>query len=396
MNYVNKIMKDKYELYTNMDFKIKKNLKVEKVYNGFVLPINKHYNPNNTLLGSGGVLDEEQNYIEISAQKGYNMSDRLDGKYKFDMKNVEVSDNKVIYLNAFIHHWGHFLIDVIGRLWYILKNDINDYKIVYTCIKGKEDKINGNYLELLELLGIDKSKLMMVNKVTRFKEIIVPEMSIYPGKYFTEEYEEIFNRIVSNVNISEKKERKIYCSRSRLKRANKIEIGENIIENIFNQNGYVSVYFEDMSVREQIQTINEASEIVAISGTLPHNLLFAKTKIKMVILNKTYKLNLHQFIINQISKANVDFVDIDVSPMPVLYGVGPFIMRVTDNLKKYCENNNLKCEENVYYKISVKEKIWYAFRYLLYYRGKIIKDADVSIKELRNFYKDKQRINKGE
>lgn len=387
--YVDSIVKENYMKYTRKEYLNSENLKVEKYSDGIILPVNKYYNPYKTLCGSGGVLDKNGIYIDISSQNAENMSKRVYGKYKY--KNVEKSDEKVIYLNHFIHHWGHYLIDVIGRLWYVLKNDISEYKIAYTCRLGKEDEIRGNYLELLELLGIKKEQLIMVNKVTQFKEVIVPESSIYPGKFYYKEYVEIFDEIVKNANVSDcVPDKKIYCSRKLLKAATNKEIGENKLEDIYNENGYESAYFEKLSVKEQIRLINSSREIVAVSGTLLHNLVFAKNPVKVTILNKTYKLNLHQFMINELSDADVSFVDINISPMPILYGFGPFIMKITNNFISYCQDNNIKINGISNNSLKMKEIIWFYYKYIISYRGKFVKDTDLSFSELRKFYESKK------
>lgn len=393
MNYVNTFLKDEYKKYTNINYKIEKNLNVDNIYNGYVLPVKKYYNPNKTLCGTGGVSDSQGNYVKSSAMLGYNMSDRLYGGYNFNKKNVEFINESVVYINHFIHHWGHYLIDVINRLWYILDKNIKNLKFVYIVREKDSDCIKGNYLELLELLGIKKENLIQINKVTQFKEIIVPEASLYPGKYFTDEYKKIFDKIIENSKIGKiEPKNNIYCSRSQLSKARKKEIGEEKLEKIFKKNNFEIVYMEKMTVREQINVINNAKKIVAVSGTIPHNILFARNNPHVIILNKTYKLNLHQFLINQIVNAKVDFVDTYISPMPIQYGIGPFIMKVTENFKKFCMENRLILDCNIVYKLTIKEKIWYYLSYLILNRGKIVKDEELSFKKIRRNYKYCQKL----
>ena len=92
----------------------------------------------------GGVLDEKLNYIKNSAQIAANMRNRVSGGYSFDYNKVKTVHSKVIYMNYFIHQWGHFLIDVINRLWFAVVN--KDFPIVYTSNINENDIIAGNYL----------------------------------------------------------------------------------------------------------------------------------------------------------------------------------------------------------------------------------------------------------
>lgn len=388
MNYVDDIVYNDYEKLTNKNYEFKKELKVRIIENGYILPVKKYYNPYKSLCGTGGILNEKMEYVEESAMLGYNMQNRLYGGYKIN-NIVEYINEEVIYINHFIHQWGHFLIDVINRLWYILDKDIGNLKFAYIVRENDNDEITGNYLELLNLLGIKKENLIRINRPTRVKKIIIPEASIYPGKYYTQGYKLIFDKIVENINIdeNEKNKRKIYCSRKNYKKAFTKEIGEEKIERIFNDNGFDSVYFEQLSVIEQIKLINASKVIVAVSGTLPHNLVFARNNPHVIILNKTYKLNLHQFLINQLSNINVDFVDINVSPMPVEYGIGPFIIKITDHLLKFCEDNKYICNYQSNIKLSIKEKFWFYINYFVKNKFKIVKDKNISFKEIRNYYK---------
>ena len=391
MNYVEDIVKEKYDYYTNKNYLKAKELSVITVPKGFALPVKKRYNPNKSLCGTGGITNSDGEYLKESAMLGYNMSNRLLGGYSFNKENVPYIDESVIYINHFIHQWGHYLIDVINRLWYILDKNIQELKFVYIVREGDNDRIAGNYLEILELLGIKESNIYRINKVTQFKEIIIPEASIYPGKYYTSEYKKIFDTIIKNANIKIDPQKTIYCSRGKFKKSSKKEIGEKVIEESFNDNGFESVYFEKMSVKEQIQLINNSKIIVSISGTLPHNIVFSRGNTKFIILNKTYKLNMHQFILDQVSGRKVDFVDVNVSPLPVEYGRGPFIIKITNCLKNYFIDNNFTLNKRVNYKLSLKEKMWFYIRYLINNRLRKVKDSDFDLKIIRNNYMRTQK-----
>lgn len=392
MNFVEKQHMQSYNERTRKDYFLNKKLKTIVVKNAFVLPVKKH---KGSLCGVGGIANEDKEYVSESQMDGFNMQKRLYGIYKIDTKNIEFVDEKVVYINFFIHHWGHYLIDVINRLWFVLDKDISNYKFIYIVRKNSDDTISGNYLELLNLLGIKKEQLIVVNKVTQFREVIIPEASICPGKYFTQEYRNIFLKIILNSRYKKwNKKQKIICSRSKFLSAGKKEIGGELVEKVFTDNGYKPVYFEKMTVKQQIEVLNNSSEIVAISGTLPHNILFLENSVHVTILNKTYRNNLHQFLINQISPAKVDFVDVNISPMPVLYGYGPFIMCITQPLKKYCEYYNLKLNQSVNYNITFSQKIWYAFLYILSYHFKIPKDNSYKFSEIRKCYKELKKENK--
>ena len=343
-------------------------MSVEKFEGGILLPSKRS---SLHAWWSGGVLTRTKEYVDISSQIAEGMSNRVLGAYSFHDRDVLHSEEKVIYMNCFFSkHWGHFLLDMIGRLWYPAFIDRN-CKIAYTCREKSGTKISGNYLELIELMGIDSKRLIMVDRITQFKEVIVPESSILPGKYYMKEYVQLFDEAFTRSGAKISSEDKIYCSRSSFPAAQKKENGGDFVEKVFIDNLYKPVYMEKMTVREQIQTLNSAGEIAMLNGTLAHNLLFVRNNAKVTVINKTYLLNVHQFMINQISRSSVCYVDAYVSPMSVDYGHGPFIIRRTKEFLKYCEDNGLKVssddEKKASEKISVLVKIWYYLKWVKNY-----------------------------
>lgn len=382
---------------SNKNYEIDKTLGVEYVKKGIICPpisFKKKYNPESCLIGAGGVVTESGKYVTESAQLAYGMKDRVNGIYKLHNYKIETINEDVIYMNFYIHQWGHFLIDVINRLWFAIKNP--HYKIAYTCYMHKNDVLSGNYLELLNLLGINSERLIMVNKITQFNNVIIPESCIYPGKYYTKEYKELFDIIYKNaISFSNKSYcSNLYCSRKYIE-SNK-EIGESQIECVFNNNGYESIYLEKLSLTQSINLLNNADNIVMVNGSLAHNLLFIKNSCNIIIINKTYRMNTHQFLINNICGLDVTYVDAYISPLPVLYGHGPFIMKMTKQFCEFCNDNNLDISDYDI-KLSAKEKFDYYVKWFNTYktyliRGKKVSEgknslSEVKLVDIRNHYK---------
>lgn len=379
--YMDDFMKNQYMELADINYELDKKLEVKHIKNGTILPVIKE---KNILFGKGGVIDEKGNYVEISAQKAHNMIQRVNGKY--DSVSEEKIDCTVIYMNFFYKHWGHFIIDVIPRMWYLLEN--TTLPIVFTVKKDSNETISGNYLEFLKLFGIDEKRIMVINKPTTFTEVIIPEMSLYPGKYYTKEYVKIFDKITQNIQPNEKLPEKLYLSRSQLGFAKRKEVGEKDIEKFFNENGYISISPEKLSLKEQIEYIKSAKEIVAVSGTLPHNMLFGQEGKNWIIVNKTYRINRHQALINQMKNVNVTYLDLHISLLPILYGPGPFIMTLNENAERFAMDNGYKIEISKRQKNANRiRKIWYILKYFYTYKKGLPKDNSINSKELYEFYK---------
>ena len=393
--YLQELSKNQQHEMMNVDFFDNRELKVNKYDNAYVLPVVQIKDSVGWRVG--GVLDDKKNYIEESGQYAYGEKTRVYGKYDFNDDEIDYVDEEVIYLNNYISQWGHYLLDVIGRLWYALDNNI---KIIYTGYLNVPTIIEGNFLELLKLLGINEDRLLRINKVTKFKSVIIPDTSICTAKFYTKEYKKLIDVIIDNAlkNYELKDNRKVYCSRKHFTHRRTAEFGEENIESIFSINGYEIVYMEELSLTDQIRLLNECKEIVSISGTLVHNAMFIRNNYcNFTILNKTYNINENIYLTNQLSNANFTFVDAYLSPLPISKGKGPYIVKITNEFVNYCKDNNLAVEV----KEKTKEMISsYYKNYLRKYYRRIFNNKakyekySFSLKEIRNHY-HKQLKNKG-
>lgn len=383
LKYIDSFSKHRYELENLKKYYSKRKLNVISENNATILPVRSDSN-SKASKGAGGVIDSNGHYIESSAQLAFGMKDRVYGAYDVEGK-VEYIDEEVVYLNYFYKHWGHFIIDIVSRMWFLFNNE-KKYKVVFTTDFEKNETINGPFLDFLILFGIPKENIIILNKPTQFKKVIIPDVSIYPGKYYTKEYKDIFDHVVKNTNLNKEVPSKIYLSRANFKKASVKERGEREIEGFFNDNGYVSIIPEQLTLEEQIQYYYLADEIVCLSGTLPHNLVFSKDSQKIIILNKTYKLNKNQELINQVKKAKVTYIDIHISIFPIAYGKGPFILKLNNNLKRFAIERNYKFKLNHIYKIkNIYKKIWYLFVYFKTYH-KVYEDKGIDQKKLWRYY----------
>lgn len=324
--YVNPGNREELLEFVSKDFYKKEKLFVKCIKEGVVLPL-KRSGPDGPLFGYGGVLDENGNYVIESAQLGNgNTRDRFNGKYEYDRANELYFDETVVYIGAFPEHWGHFLVDMVCRLWYFVEN-LHMNRIVY-CSANQD--IDGVYLRFFNLLGIEKDRLMRIKEPSRFRKIIIPQTGYSVSNYFTDEYRSVFRKVISNIpRMDLEPYERIYMSREHLKEAQDKEIGEKNIEFNFKMNGFHVLYMEELSLEEQIFYINNSKIIVALSGTLCHNILFSNNETKLILLNKTHMINNHQVLINQMMNNTVIWIDVYREPykhFPISYGHGPFLI----------------------------------------------------------------------
>ena len=310
--------------------------KVEFYSNAVILPL-RRLPGDDLLFGRGGVVDEKGDYVELSS-----IPYRMKGKYEFD--RVDYQDKKVVYCGYLLFHWGHFLTDFVSRLWYYLSNDSDDIDNYVFFLNDGEATVNcsGNFLQFFKLLGVDK-KLLFICKPTKFKEVIIPQMSYVSLEYYSPAFLSIFDKIRDNVIVEDtfKQYDKIFLTRSGLNNISQNEFGLDKIDEFFVKNGYQLIYAEKTSLSYLIYLFNTSKEIAMVSGTLPHNMLFAKEGTNITIIERQVLINPNQIDFNKIKKLNFTYVDANYGIYPVYTGIGPYFLATNEYLKAFADSKQM-------------------------------------------------------
>lgn len=332
--YLNESSKPDYEIAFN-SFCNDQKLMVETYHNATILPLKFSNNGKDC---SGGIVDENHEYITSSAWFGGG-GDIMATSY--EVRDVMISSEKVIYCGVYIDHWGHFLLESTTRLWYYLllpPEEQQKYKLAFLCRTIEPDK---QEKEFFELLGV-YDKCIWVTKPMQFETVIIPESSSIFGQSYTKEFICPFVRIAEMIAPSF--HQKVYFTRSAYKQ-NANTIGEEKLEDVFRENGYEILSPENLTLREQIAIFKGAKSLVMLNGSACHTSLFVQNASNLVILNRFSLKNQAQFIINSVSNLSPIYVDAYFSFLPVAHGLGPFWVGITKHLISFCKDNNLKIPE---------------------------------------------------
>lgn len=314
--------------------------------------------------GVGGVLDSDGNYISTYENHVFG------GKYGFKNPEKTVVE-EVIYIPIAPKQWGHFIIDVLCRFWWFNKEEYKNYKIAYISKDWSSDGISGNYLEVLQLLLGEnvKDRLLYITEPTVFEKILIPSPSFTFGDSYHQEYKTIIDTIVQNAHLTNTNQlKKVYLSRTGIHQYT--EVGEEDIEKLFQENGYSVIHPEQLTFLEQVRVLQEADEIVGMSGSNMHNIVFSRDNISIIIINRAGIFNPPQIRINKLKNANVtmlDAYDIDMyKKHPHGYGSGPFMVGINDKVLEYSKNHGFQVyytEEQLRFirKLNVKKYYYYTF-----------------------------------
>jgi len=261
-----------------------------------------------------------------------------------------VNEERILYCGRLMLHWGHFLLESLTRLWPLFTDDAPQVDaIVYTLMPGEEKRIAPTIREAFELAGV-ADKVKVVTSPACYREIVVPDRCVEPRARFCRECKPIFDRMAraagDKIGLAGKKSGRIYLSRGQLPKARLNEPCSGWVDDFFESNGFTILYPEKMSLAETICRIREASIVAAISGTLPHNMLFAEDGADLWILEKTPLLNNFQQGVDLLRNLSVTPVDCNAQFQTVDAGLGPFVIYPNSHFMRFAESKNLKAPDS--------------------------------------------------
>lgn len=305
-----------------------------------ILPL-RNVSGDNLLFGRGGVVDQQGQYVPLSGIEG-----RIYGQYPYE--GSDYRDAKVVFCGYLVNHWGHFLVEAVARLWYALEQDETIDKYVFFLNENETRTLKGNYLEFFKLLGI-ADKLELVSKPTVYREVIVPQMAFLRSSYFSPKFLELYDTIAERAVIDPtwKPYAKIYFTRSHFARENNYEFGLESLDDYFSRNGFQILAPERLSLSQMIYYLRNAQEVASMSGSTPHNMLFANNGQTLILMERLVMNNDFQVCINRMRELNVIPIDASFHLYPVDF-CGPYFLGYNQILERYTLDHGLLPPQECY------------------------------------------------
>lgn len=251
-----------------------------------------------------------------------------------------------LYLGEYNNHWGHFLAFCMQRLWWAIHGDIEQIDAVVFHVKRAEDaqqSISGNVARIFDVLGITE-KVKLVYEPQCFRRVIIPEASVNVDTWrYNTLYGDLIDHIRGHILAGREfhKTRRVFLTRSQLSTSRR-EIGLRDFDRMFEDNGFDVVAPEKLSLQEMIELFAESREIVSVSGTTAHNLIFAdSSSTEMVILERTAINNRVQVSLELACSMNTVRVEASLTARPVIYGGGPFLYSFTEQMLRWMDKERL-------------------------------------------------------
>ena len=337
---------EQWDYFFKQSLKLKEHAEVRTVKNGIILPlvpVDPADLPHPVLdaVCHGGVCRENGEFF-AGHQRDLNVTPaNLDcwEAYPVDEDDLVVRHEKVVFGGILYRHFGHAIADSFARLWYLISHP-GPEKVVflrfpYTFASDFDP------MQLIGLLDIPDDRFEILEKPTRFDEIVVPDEAFISFNGHIPEFILPFQSIAENIE-TEGMPKKVYLSRRAYQadpsavEKTRLIINEEYYESFFAARGYEVVNPETLPVREQIRVVRGADDIVSTIGTMTHLLLFAKPSVSSTILLRETPMFI-QSNIDQVCGIDSYYVDAASSPLPVDHAHGPYLMIPNRFFRQYLD-----------------------------------------------------------
>ncbi|WKN40716.1 glycosyltransferase family 61 protein [Tunicatimonas pelagia] len=192
-------------------------------------------------------------------------------KNYWDRSSITISKQALWIIDKVSHNYFHWLFDVLPRLWVFQKNIVDHQN--YTLLLPENYQNLSFVQEALTAFGISDITYLSDKATYRVDSLLIIEHTAPTGNYRPDIVQEVRKRLLAKLeDQSFSKESKIYASRGKAPRR-KILNEEELIK-VLDRHQFSTVYFEELSFRDQINIIKDAKYLVSNHGAGLSNMLF--------------------------------------------------------------------------------------------------------------------------
>lgn len=260
-----------------------------------------------------GVFDNKFHFVKSSRQMRKNNGQFIP---KFNHKNIPYMDVDAVFVGNVFPQFGHFLLEHMNRAYVAMDKKYKRAKFV--LVNNKDVNPVPNYMfELLELLGVRRENILILNETTQFRRVYVPDQGFNIPVYSSVAFGKMYDAIAKNVKMPREKYEKIYVSRTAMQ--TRRTYGEGVVQKIFEKNGYKIIWPEKLPLTQQIGLVKNARVLAGCAGTALHLALFMKPggTVVQIKRNRQAKCNADiQNLINDTKGLNGVFISGSVEKKP--------------------------------------------------------------------------------
>lgn len=184
---------------------------------------------------------------------------------------IHTAIERGIYGGISVPHFGHLLVDGMARLW-CLEQLPHDIPIV---LSGGGGKLSQQMIELYELAGIERRRILRPVQPCRIHYLLVPDESMIVRSFMHSLHcspmAKNVGYIIAGKNYD--RHRLVYLSRSRLAKQKQRISNEEAIEGLVRANGGIVVHPQELSIVDQVSLFYNTDVIAGCWGSAFHAIL---------------------------------------------------------------------------------------------------------------------------
>ncbi len=327
-----------YKRYLKGDLKKQymRDVAVEHIERGII--VNEHFH-------GFGVFTQDFKFVKSSLQVRKN-----NGQFtpKFNHNNIPYINQDVVFIGNVYPQFGHFLLEHLNRAWALLDEKYRNMHVV--LINNQDVNPVPEYMFVfLELMGVAREKIIILNQTTQFKNVYVPYQGYNLPVYSCPEFGKTFDFMAQNVSDCDQSFDKIYLSRDAMKERR--TRGEKFVSKIFEDNGFKVVYPETLPLVQQIALVKNAKVLAGCAGTALHLAVFMKPggTVIQIKRNKKNKDNASaQYLINKTKGLNSVFINGAIEKRATShFGFCPQIIGLNKYLREFLDDSGFVYDKNL-------------------------------------------------
>lgn len=306
---------------------------VREIPLGMVLPL-REAPPGDSAHWRGGVVSPDGEFIAGHRQTNEPLSpgarDVIEA-YPLDSPPLRVHETVVFGGGRDARHYGHFLIEMLSRLWWVTQNR-SALRVAFTTHGLRPDY---PALELIVRCGIPQDRIILVEEPMQFDSVIVPDQAMYlrSGLIDHTPMRHVFETIRSSVEHASELPDKVFFSNSAYNR--KAYWGLSFLDDFHSARGFTVVHPETLSVSDQIALLSHASEFSAPEGTLAHQVALCPDGVQFSMITRAHAPGpVVQWGLNEMRSAKSRIVDCSIDLMPTSHFLGTHLFAQTTH---FCE-----------------------------------------------------------
>ena len=261
-------------------------------------------------------------------------------------------------------------------------------KVAFLCIMGTA----AWYAPFLELLGIPRERILLVERPARFRSVTIPEEAVHSWCNYTKEYlipyRCMAERAGSPEGVRHLLGKKIFLTRSGLSSTETVCCNDAYFERFYADKGFSVIEPENFSIAEQIAILSHAEEVACIMGSLSHWALFCKPGTRFNMLTRVNNDTLgSQCLVNEASGIDWHIVDVSMNFLYAHRAYGVCLIGPTSHWKKFVLDTYGAFEEDESWKYAYHE-------YLLLWSDFYLGRSEQFVKKM-DFYEVCRQMRRG-